>query len=216
MTEAISRRSDPMLDLLLQTAARGGVASSSLDSSADIGHQLRQLKHLLPQIWPQIDIADQKRLYDLALGQSNAASRMSFRLWWKTLPSFRREMRELLAAHKKGGVAAAGVRVLDINQTYISLLETVITLYDGGEARVTTEQDERAALAVVPELYADGLRYLEFEPRVDRGLRLRCFVIPEIEYEHEPTHEISIRLMKAVNAVGGWVTDIDFIPVHAR
>lgn len=216
MPEVTSLQDSPMLTLLFQSAAREGVTPTSLGAFGDFKQQVRRVQHLLPQIWPQFDEASQKQLYELALRQRSAAPQLTARQWLKVLPGLRQAMREVFALLKQEGTARTGAHLLEYQKVHEALLDTIIALYEGTEGRIAADQDEAAAAAIVPELHANGLRYVEFERRPDRGLRLRCFITPEVEYEYEPTHEISVRLTKAVNASGGWVNDIAFIPVHAQ
>jgi len=59
-----------------------------------------------------------------------------------------------------------------------------------------------------------GLRSVSITQGEGHGLRLTCWVVPEVEYEYEPTHQIGVSLMEAAMGAGGWVEALRFSPEH--
>ncbi len=214
MTQSLPSQ-DPMIALLLTAAARQGLTMTTLGTLGDSKQQIRHVMHLLPQVWGQFDAAVQKELYDLALKQ-RAQLRLSARDWLKVLPAIGQALHELSGLVRREGVIGVSRAALEYQQVHQALLDLIITLYEGRQAQVAAERDEAAALAILPDLQARGVRFMEVDRGTDRSLTVRCFITPEIEYEYEPTHAISVQLMEAVNASGGWINDVEFIPVHAQ
>ncbi|MCD0164237.1 hypothetical protein [Deinococcus sp. 12RED42] len=204
-----------MITLLLKAAARQGLTTATLGTLGDSQQQIRHVTHLLPQVWGQFDAADQKELYDLACKQS-AQLRLSARDCLKVLSVIRQVLREVTGLVRREGVMGVSQAALEYQQVHQALLDLIIALYEGRQAQVAAERDEAAALAILPDLQARGVRFMEVDRGADRSLTVRCFITPEIEYEYEPTHATSVQLMKAVNASGGWVSDVEFIPMHAE
>lgn len=206
---------DPLITLVLQAAARQGLNDGTLGVIGDSKQKIRQILHLLPQVWGQFDPAVQKELYDLALRQRDM-KRLTGRDWLRVIPAIFQAGRDFLRTARQDGVVAVGQVALEYQQVHAQLLDRIIALYEGRQAQLAAEQDEAAALAILPALQARGVRFMEVDRGPDRSLTVRCFIAPEIEYEYEPTHAISVDLMKAVGASGGWIGDVEFIPVHAQ
>lgn len=214
MTQSLHSQ-DPIMTLLLQAAARQGLTTDTLGVLGDGKQQIRHVMHLLPQVWGQFDPAVQKELYDLAVRQRGKVQ-LTARDWLKVIPAIGRALREMRGVMRRDGLAGVGQAALEYQQLHHALLDTVISLYEGRQAQAAAERDEAAALAILPALQSQGVRFLNIDRGPDRSLTVRCFITPEIEYEYEPTHAISVQLMTAINASGGWVNDIEFIPVHAQ
>ena len=206
---------DPLITLVLQAAARQGLNDGTLGVIGDSKQKIRQILHLLPQVWGQFDPAVQKELYDLAMRQ-RGQPHLTGRDWLRVIPSIFQAGRDFLRTARQEGVVVMGQVALEYQQVHAQLLDRIIALYEGRQAQLAAEQDEAAALAILPALQARGVRFMEVDRGPDRSLTVRCFIAPEIEYEYEPTHAISVDLMKAVGASGGWIGDVEFIPVHAQ
>lgn len=76
-----------------------------------------------------------------------------------------------------------------------------------------------AVLAVkeaAPALKEIGLRHLTISVGRSGGLVLECTVSPELEYQHESTHTISVSLRRTANEAGGWVETVDFVTADAE
>lgn len=73
-----------------------------------------------------------------------------------------------------------------------------------------------AVREVAPTLKEVGLRHLTISFSQNGGLILECLVPSALQYEHEPTHQISVALRRAASTAGGWVETVDFTSADAE
>lgn len=178
---------------------------------------IRRVRLLLAQAWLTFDESTKRELYE----QAKAAQR-DFQKppsLWKLLKNAHRTGPAVMQMFKRSGLEQSMDVLMEYKQEFNAFLRDLIAAWErdqGGTMEIPgATPDERAALVAVNQLSSLGLRNIVVERSSEGGLNLKCLVTPEVEYEYEPSQQIGVALMSAVNAAGGWVDEIDFIPVHA-
>ena len=73
-----------------------------------------------------------------------------------------------------------------------------------------------AVRTLAPSLQTAGLRHLTIALGSSGGLCLTGLLPSALEFEFEPTHEISVALRQAASQAGGWVETIEFQVTHGE
>ena len=85
---------------------------------------------------------------------------------------------------------------------------------------LTAQAEALAAIEAVrtlaPSLQAVGLQHLTIALGPTGGLRLTGMLPSALEFEFEPTHQISVAFRQAANQAGGWVETVEFQVTHGE
>lgn len=67
--------------------------------------------------------------------------------------------------------------------------------------------EQNAVFEAAPSLASQGLRYVVVTPTDRNHVQVACIVAADVQYEYQPTHDISVALMRAVHATGAYRGD---------